>query len=99
MQHRVVWIGSGRLGLPEESLMAFALGADMINVGREAMMAVGCIQAQRCHTGRCPTGVATQSRWLQRGVDPALKSVRVASYVIALRREITRLSRAVGCSH
>jgi len=99
MQHRVVWIGSGRLGLPEESLMAFALGADMINVGREAMMAVGCIQAQRCHTGRCPTGVATQSRWLQRGLDPALKSVRAASYVIALRREITRLSRAVGCSH
>lgn len=99
MQHCVVWIGSGRLGLPEESLMAFALGADMINVGREAMMAVGCIQAQRCHTGRCPTGVATQSRWLERGLDPALKSVRAASYVIALRREITRLSRAAGCAH
>ena len=28
------------------------------------MMAIGCIQAQRCHTGRCPTGVATQNKWL-----------------------------------
>ena len=53
----------------------------MINVGREAMLAVGCIQAQRCHTGRCPTGVATQSRWLMRGLDPELKSARAANYM------------------
>jgi glutamate synthase domain-containing protein 2 len=33
----------------------------MINVVREAMLAIGCIQAQRCHTGGCPTGVATQT--------------------------------------
>ena len=47
IQHRVTWIGSARLGLPEESIMAFALGADMVNVGREAMLSIGCIQAQR----------------------------------------------------
>ena len=41
--------------------MAFALGADMVNVGREAMLAIGCIQSQRCHTDHCPTGVATQN--------------------------------------
>ena len=34
------------------------------------MLAVGCIQAQRCHTDHCPTGVATQNRWLTRGLDP-----------------------------
>jgi glutamate synthase domain-containing protein 2 len=99
VQHKVTWVGAGRLGLPEQSLMAFALGADMVNVGREAMMAVGCIQAQRCHTGRCPTGVATQSRWLQRGLDPTLKSVRLAGYVVGLRKEITRLARTTGCTH
>ena len=42
----------------------------MVNVGREAMLAVGCIQAQKCHTGECPTGVATQNPWLARGLDP-----------------------------
>lgn len=99
IQHRVTWIGSGRLGLPEESIMAFALGADMVNVAREAMLSIGCIQAQRCHTGHCPSGVATQSRWRQRGIDPALKSARAASYVIALRREITRLARTTGVEH
>lgn len=99
IQHWVTWIGSGRLGLPEESIMAFALGADMVNVGREAMLSIGCIQAQRCHTGHCPSGVATQSRWRQRGIDPALKSARAASYVIALRREIMRLARSTGVEH
>ena len=65
-----MFIGSAKLGMPHTALFAFALGADMVNVGREAMMAIGCIQAQRCHTGRCPTGVATQNPWLVRGLDP-----------------------------
>ncbi len=99
IQHEVTWIGSGRLGLPEEALMAFALGADMVNAGREAMLSIGCIQAQRCHTGHCPSGVATQSRWRQRGIDPTLKSARAAAYIIAMRRDITRLSRATGVDH
>ena len=57
---RVVFIGSGKLGFPEAGLFAFALGCDLLAVAREAMLAIGCIQAQRCHTNHCPTGVATQ---------------------------------------
>jgi glutamate synthase domain-containing protein 2 len=95
----VVFVGAGKLGFPEAALSAFALGCDMVSVGREAMLAVGCIQAQRCHTGRCPTGVATQSKWLARGLDPELKSVRLATYVRALRGELLALSRACGVCH
>jgi hypothetical protein len=62
-------------------------------------MAIGCIQAQRCHTNRCPTGVATQNRWLTGGLDPTLKSVRLANYVRTLRRELVRLARACGELH
>ena len=80
-------------------MFAFALGADMINVGREALLAIGCIQAQRCHTNHCPTGVATQNPWLVRGVDPTLKSVRLANYVLTLRKEVLALSRACGVPH
>jgi len=98
--HRdVVWIGSGKLGFPASGLLAFCLGVDMIAVGREAMMAVGCIQAQRCHTGHCPTGVATQNKWLVRGLDPTHKAARLANYVVTMRKELTRLSRACGCVH
>lgn len=94
-----VFIGSARLGFPDAALFAFALGADMVSVGREAMIAIGCIQAQRCHTGRCPTGVATQSRWLMRGLDPSLNSARAANYIVALRAEILALSRSCGVEH
>ena len=99
IQEDVVFIGSGKLGFPADAIVGFALGCDTINVGREAMMAVGCIQAQRCHTGHCPTGVATQNRWLMRGLDPTSKAARLANYVITLRKEVLQLSRASGAAH
>jgi glutamate synthase domain-containing protein 2 len=95
----VVFIGAGRLGFPDSALFAFALGCDMVNVGREAMLAAGCIQAMRCHTGRCPTGVATQSRWLMRGLDPQIKFHRVANYLLILRAELLALARSCGVAH
>ena len=99
MQDNVVFNASGKLGFPEASLLAFALGADLVSVAREAMLSIGCIQAQRCHTGHCPAGIATQNRWLMRGLDPTLKSARMANYIVALRKELLRLSRACGVTH
>lgn len=95
----VVFIGSGKLGLPDNASVAFALGCDMINVGREAMLSIGCIQAQRCHTDRCPVGIATQDPWLTRGVDAELKSVRAANYLRTLRRDLLKVSEACGVHH
>lgn len=95
----LVFIGAGRLGFPQEALLAFGLGADLIAVGREAMLAIGCIQAQRCHTGHCPSGVATQNRWLQRGLNPTDKSVRLANYIRTFRKELLWLSRSCGQEH
>ncbi len=99
LQERVVFIGSAKLGFPAAALTAFALGADMIAVAREAMLAIGCIQAQKCHSGHCPTGVATQNRWLIRGLDPTDKAARLANYLITLRQELLKLSHACGCVH
>jgi glutamate synthase domain-containing protein 2 len=95
----VTFIGAGKLGLPDNAVVAFGLGVDMVNVAREAMLAVGCIQAQRCHTGRCPTGVATQDKWLSRGLDPASKASRVANYVKTLRRDLLKVSESCGVEH
>jgi glutamate synthase domain-containing protein 2 len=99
VHHQTVFVGSGKLGFPEAALLALALGCDMIHVAREAMLAIGCIQAQRCHTGHCPTGVATQNRWLMRGLDPTLKSARLANYIVTLRKELSSLSHACGYAH
>lgn len=99
LQDRVFFFGAGKLGFPERALLAFALGCDGINVGREAMMAVGCIQAQACHTGHCPTGVATQNKWLMRGLDPTDKGARCANYLATLRKELLWLAHACGYDH
>jgi glutamate synthase domain-containing protein 2 len=95
----VTFIGSGKLGLPDNAVVAMALGCDMLNIAREPMLAVGCIQAQKCHTGGCPTGVATQDAWLSRGLDPELKGVRAANYIRTLRRDLLKLAEACGVMH
>ena len=99
VHEQVVFNGSGKLGFPETALFAFGLGCDLISIAREPMIAIGCIQAQRCHTGHCPAGVATQNKWLMRGLDPQLKSTRLANYIVTLRKEILRLSHACGVLH
>lgn len=95
----IVFIGSGKLGLPDNALVAMALGADVLHVAREAMLAIGCIQAQKCHTDHCPTGVATQNAWLSSGLDPERKAVRVANYLNTLRRDLLKVSEACGAWH
>ncbi|MFY0714273.1 FMN-binding glutamate synthase family protein [Seonamhaeicola sp. NFXS20] len=99
LTERIVFIGSGKLGFPAKAAMAFAMGADCINVAREAMMSIGCIQAQVCHTNRCPSGVATQSKWLQSGIDTTLKSVRLAQYFKTFRKELIEITHAAGYEH
>src|SRR4051794_34610907 len=99
LHEQVVFMGAGKLGLPDNAIVAFALGCDMVNVAREAMLAIGCIQAQKCHTDTCPTGVATQNAWLAHGLDPALKSVRAANYVATLRRDLFKVAEACGVEH
>ncbi len=99
MHEKIVFIGSGKLGFPQTALFAFSTGCDLINVGREPMMAIGCIQAQKCHSGHCPTGVATQNKWLMHGLVPSDKGPRMANYVVTLRKEIMKLCRACGVLH
>ena len=99
LHEQTVFVGAGKLGLPDNALVAMALGCDLLNVGREAMLAIGCIQAQKCHTDTCPSGVATQNSWLARGLDPAVKSVRLANYVKTLRKDLLKVSESLGVVH
>ena len=95
----IAWIGSAKLGFPDRAVVAFAMGCDLINIAREAMLSIGCIQAQKCHTGECPTGIATHNRWLQHGLDIQSKSERVTQYIQGLNKQITQLTYACGHQH
>lgn len=95
----IVWIGSGKLGFPDRAIVAMAMGCDLISVAREAMLAIGCIQAQKCHTGHCPAGVATQNKWLEAGLDPEIQAYRFRNYIYHMRKELLAISHSCGFEH
>jgi glutamate synthase domain-containing protein 2 len=75
---------------------AHALGADWCNVARGFMFAVGCIQAQTCHTGHCPTGVTSQDPLRQRAIVVGDKAQRVASFHRETVKSLGELLAAAG---
>ena len=95
----VTLIASGKIATGGEVATHIALGADLVHIGRGFLFSIGCIQAMRCHTNTCPTGVTTQNRWLQSGLDPADKGVRVRNYALALERDLQMITHACGLTH
>lgn len=73
-------IASGKVLTAFSLVKLLALGADFCNSARAFMLSVGCIQALRCDTNKCPTGVATQNPDLVRGLVVAEKKHRVANF-------------------
>ena len=78
---------------------AMALGADWCNAARGFMFALGCIQAQSCHTGNCPTGVTTQDPLRQRALDVPTKAQRVLNYHQQTLHALQELVQAAGLNH
>lgn len=78
---------------------ALALGADWCNSARGFMFAIGCIQAQACHTNHCPVGVATQDPMRQRALDVGHKSERVARFHRDTLKALGEMTGAAGLTH
>ena len=94
-----------KLGCAGKVITAFdlvrmmALGADWCNAGRGFMMALGCIQAQTCHTGMCPTGVTTQDALRQQALVVPTKAERVRAFHESTLQALKELVQAAGVSH
>lgn len=80
MKQKVSLAASGKIHSGAKMAVAFALGADWCNAARPFMFSLGCVQSMECHTGNCPTGVATQVAWRQKGLVVEDKGPRVARY-------------------
>jgi glutamate synthase domain-containing protein 2 len=91
-------IASGKVATGFDIVKLLALGADMCNSARAMMLAVGCIQALECNTNRCPTGVATQDKSLQKGLVVEDKKVRVANFHAETVKSAVELLGAAGIS-
>ncbi|NLY65531.1 MAG: FMN-binding glutamate synthase family protein [Alcaligenaceae bacterium] len=90
---------SGKIISAFDLLRTFSLGADWCNSARGFMFAVGCIQAQACHTGRCPTGVATQDPVRQKALVVEDKSDRVHNFHHNTLQALAELLEAAGLRH
>lgn len=73
-----------------------SLGADVVYSARAMMMSLGCIQALRCNSNHCPTGVATQDPNLVAGLVPTNKRVRVANYHSETIESVAHMLGAMG---
>ena len=89
---------SGRIFTPAHAALAFAHGADWVLTARGAMLSLGCIQALKCHTGHCPTGIATHNKWRVRGLVVPEKSTRIHEYFGGFHSDLLELTNVLGYS-
>ncbi len=96
LRERVRVIVSGKLINPANVAWALCLGADFIVSARGFMFALGCIQALQCNKNTCPTGITTHNVKLQRGLNVADKSKRVAAFKKQIEYEVGLIAHSCG---
>ncbi len=115
MHRKVQLVVSGGIRTGADVAKALALGADAVSIGMAALMALNCNATlyeadyaalgtapgacDRCHTGRCPVGIATQDPVLESRLEPEAAARRLRNYLSTLTLECQTLARACGKSH
>ncbi len=89
-------IASGKASTSFDVVKFIANGADMVNIARGFMLSLGCIQARECNMNTCPVGIATQNKYLIKGLVPEHKAQRVYNYHKNLTHEIKEVIAAMG---
>ncbi|MCB0377671.1 MAG: FMN-binding glutamate synthase family protein [Bdellovibrionales bacterium] len=89
-------IASGKSLTGFDMIRLFALGADTVNSARGMMLALGCIQALRCHSNHCPVGITTNNPQLVAGLHVPTKSERIANYHKETLKAVKDLLSAMG---
>lgn len=96
LKDRIRIIAAGKLITPDKVAWALCVGADAVSSARGFMFSLGCIQALKCGSGRCPTGVTASEPRFIRGLDPEDKGDRVANYALRTREEVEMIAHSCG---
>ncbi len=99
LRDKIHLAASGKVASAFAIARNLAIGADWCNAARGFMMAVGCIQAQSCHTNRCPVGVATQDPVRQRALDVGDKAERTYNFHRNAMETLSEIVAAAGLDH
>ncbi|MBC2885782.1 FMN-binding glutamate synthase family protein [Ochrobactrum sp. CM-21-5] len=96
LRHEIKIGAAGKIVSAFDIARTMALGADWCNSARGFMFAIGCIQAQSCHTNTCPVGIATQDPVRQLAIDVGDKSDRVARFHRNTMKALGEIAGAAG---
>ncbi len=96
LKDKIKIIASGKVITAFDVLRNLALGADLCNSARGMMLALGCIQALRCNTNKCPVGIATQDSELSDGLNVPDKAQRVSHFHFETMHSIAEMMGAMG---
>ncbi len=99
LKKRMPIIASGKLITAGDVAWAIASGADFVVSARGFMFSIGCIMAMKCHTDKCPSGVATHDKKLQKALKPQEKKEKVKNYVVQIQKEVETIAHTCGVKH
>jgi len=96
IRNTVSLIGAGSIRNSGDVMKIIALGADAAYIGTSALVALGCHLCQKCYTGKCNWGIATQDPFLTKRLNPSIGSRRLANLIRAWSLEIKEMLGGMG---
>jgi glutamate synthase domain-containing protein 2 len=96
IRNQVSLIAAGSIRSSADVVKAIALGADAVYIGTGALVAMGCHLCQKCYTGKCNWGIATQDPYLTKRLNPNIGSRRLANLIRAWSLEIKEMLGGMG---
>jgi glutamate synthase domain-containing protein 2 len=89
-------VAAGGIRSSGDVIKAIALGADAVYIGTAALVAVGCTVCQRCYTGKCPWGIATNDPWIAKRVNSDIATERLVNLLRGWSLEIKDMMGGMG---
>ncbi|MBN1889401.1 MAG: alpha-hydroxy-acid oxidizing protein [Thermoflexales bacterium] len=96
IRNQVSVLAAGSIRSSADVVKAIALGADAVYIGTAALVAMGCHLCQKCYTGKCNWGIATQDPYLTKRLNPNIGSRQLANLVRAWSMEIKEMLGGLG---
>jgi len=96
IRNRVSIIAGGGIRNSGDIVKAIALGADAVYIGTAALIAIGCTLCQKCYSGKCNWGIATQNPYLAKRVNPDIARQRLVNLVTGWSHEIKEMLGGMG---
>lgn len=96
IRHKASVIIAGSIRSSSDVIKAIALGADAVYIGTAALVAMGCHLCQKCYTGKCNWGIATQDPYLTKRLNPQIGVRRLVNLLKAWSLEIKEMLGGIG---